>query len=341
MSATPESQARTRAFARVIGPWLVIAPGIIALRAPGMGALASEFFRSDLAVWFTGAALLFGGLSIIAFHQYWSSLAAILISAFGWILALRGLALMAAPGLYERAALPMDTLPLVRLIFGVFVAIGLYLAYVGWLAKPASPAARTNAERAGTSERFLSNATRTQTAVAEGGIQPGSATPESLAHSAISRSCNSTEAACGSGARSRRWWKYLPVTRAGASSLTASHAWVRRPWSGSSGALAPPMRVATQPGSTRVRQHARPAARDGEGDQHVAQLAVGIGRGAVPGAPSPGEIVEIGARAAVHAGTQIDEAIRPLDQRRQDIGREDIDGEDLRQSVFRHEAPPP
>ncbi len=145
MSATPESQARTRAFARVIGPWLVIAPGIIALRAPGMGALASEFFRSDLAVWFTGAALLFGGLSIIAFHQYWSSLAAILISAFGWILALRGLALMAAPGLYERAALSMDTLPLVRLIFGVFVAIGLYLAYVGWLAKPASPAAKANA----------------------------------------------------------------------------------------------------------------------------------------------------------------------------------------------------
>jgi len=40
--ATQQSQARTRAFARVLGPWLAIAPGIIALRAPGMGALASE-----------------------------------------------------------------------------------------------------------------------------------------------------------------------------------------------------------------------------------------------------------------------------------------------------------
>src|SRR5271165_3916844 len=57
---TQQSQARTRAFARVLGPWLAIAPGIIALRAPGMGALASEFFKSDLSVWFTGAALLFG-----------------------------------------------------------------------------------------------------------------------------------------------------------------------------------------------------------------------------------------------------------------------------------------
>ena len=59
MLAPQNSQARTRAFARVLGPWLVIAPGIIALRAPDMGALASEFFKSELAVWFTGAALLF------------------------------------------------------------------------------------------------------------------------------------------------------------------------------------------------------------------------------------------------------------------------------------------
>ena len=139
MPATEGSQARTRAFARVLGPWLVIAPGIIALRARDMGALASDFFKSELAVWFTGAALRFGGLLIIAFHQYWSSLAAVSISAFGWILALRGLLLMAAPELYERAAMSMDAIPLVRLIFGVLVAIGLYLTYVGWLAKPASP----------------------------------------------------------------------------------------------------------------------------------------------------------------------------------------------------------
>jgi hypothetical protein len=120
----------------------VIAPGIIALRAPDMGALASDFFKSELAVWFTGAALLFGGLLIIAFHQYWSSLAAVLISAFGWILALRGLALMAAPDLYQRAAMAMDATPLVRLILGVLAAIGLYLAAVGWLASGSSSRAR-------------------------------------------------------------------------------------------------------------------------------------------------------------------------------------------------------
>jgi uncharacterized protein YjeT (DUF2065 family) len=105
---------------------------------------ASEFFENGLFVWFAGALLLFGGLLIIAFHQYWSSAAAVIISLFGWILALRGLVLMAAPKLYERAAISMDAIPLVRLVFGVLVAIGLYLSYVGWLAKPASPSAKNN-----------------------------------------------------------------------------------------------------------------------------------------------------------------------------------------------------
>jgi uncharacterized protein YjeT (DUF2065 family) len=138
MAASSEDRARTRAFARIIGPWLVIVPGIVVLRASGMGALASEFFKSGLFVWFAGALLLFLGLLIIAFHQYWSSVAAVMISLFGWILALRGLVLMAAPELYERAATSMDSISLVRVVFGVLVAIGLYLTYVGWLAKPVS-----------------------------------------------------------------------------------------------------------------------------------------------------------------------------------------------------------
>ena len=135
-TATPQSQARTRAFARVLGPWLVIAPGIIAVRAPDMAALAADFFRSDLFVWFAGALLLFAGLLIIAFHQCWSSPAAVLVSLFGWVLALRGVLLLAAPAVYERAGMTLIAPPLVRSIFGVLVAIGLYLTYDGWIAKP-------------------------------------------------------------------------------------------------------------------------------------------------------------------------------------------------------------
>jgi hypothetical protein len=87
--------------------------------------------------------LLFSGLLIIAFHQYWSSVAAVMISLFGWFLALRGLVLMAAPQLIERGtAASMGAITLVRIFFGALVLIGLYLTYVGWIAKPASQIAQ-------------------------------------------------------------------------------------------------------------------------------------------------------------------------------------------------------
>ncbi|MGO9484213.1 MAG: hypothetical protein ACLPX9_06480 [Rhodomicrobium sp.] len=102
MPATPEAQANTRAFARVLGPFLVIVPGIVAVRGPDMGAYIAPFFGNPALVWITDALMLFGGIFVIAQHQYWASAAAILISLFGWFLALRGLALLTVPELYER-----------------------------------------------------------------------------------------------------------------------------------------------------------------------------------------------------------------------------------------------
>jgi len=141
MSATSEAEARTRAFARVIGPFLVIVPSIVAVRAPEMDTLVTAFFENAALVSIVGASLLFGGLLIIAHHQYWSTLAAILISLFGWFLALRGLALLVQ--LFHRAAVgAVGALPLVRIGFGVLVLIGFWLTFVGWIAKLETPAGK-------------------------------------------------------------------------------------------------------------------------------------------------------------------------------------------------------
>jgi hypothetical protein len=141
MPATPEAGARTRAFARVIGPFLAIVPAIIAVRAQNMGAILTAFFANEALVWIAGGLLLFAGLLIIAHHQYWSSVAAILISLFGWFLALRGLALLAAPQLIASGgAAGMNMMPIVQIGFGLLVLAGLWLTFVGWIAKPpASP----------------------------------------------------------------------------------------------------------------------------------------------------------------------------------------------------------
>jgi len=137
MPATVESKIRTRAFARVLGPFLVLVPGIIIVRAPDIDSILRSFFQNDVIVWFAGAFLLFCGLLIISFHQYWSSAAAIIISLFGWFLALRGLALLVAPQLIARGAdAAIKLLPVVQAGFSVLVLAGLWLTYVGWFVKP-------------------------------------------------------------------------------------------------------------------------------------------------------------------------------------------------------------
>jgi hypothetical protein len=65
-------------------------PGIIMVRGPDTGTALTDFFENAALVWITDGLLLFSGLLIIAHHQYWSSVAAILISLLGWYLTLRG-----------------------------------------------------------------------------------------------------------------------------------------------------------------------------------------------------------------------------------------------------------
>jgi hypothetical protein len=133
MRATPEFKARSRAVARVIGPWVAIVPSIIVGARAGNGHVPVRILRKRL----------FSGLLIIAFHQYWSSPSAILISLFGWFLGLRGFVLVAAPQLIERgAAASMGAMPVVRIGFGVLALIGLGLTFVGWIARPAAPLAK-------------------------------------------------------------------------------------------------------------------------------------------------------------------------------------------------------
>ena len=137
MSGPSTAEIRTRAFARVIGPFVAIATGAIIYRMPVMGQTLAGFFENGAVVWMTGGLLLLCGLIIIAFHQYWRGLAAILISLFGWFLALRGVVLMAAPELIDRgAAVAMPYPGLVRTAFGLLTIMGLYLTYAGWIAAP-------------------------------------------------------------------------------------------------------------------------------------------------------------------------------------------------------------
>jgi hypothetical protein len=124
---------RTRSFARVLGPFLTILAVVVVLRASEMPAILDEFTASSVWPFVTGAFILVGGIAIVAFHQLWRGVAAVIVSVLGWLLAIRGVLLLAFPTLVDSLA---DRLiGAVGLWSGmcmVLALIGIYLTYVGW-----------------------------------------------------------------------------------------------------------------------------------------------------------------------------------------------------------------
>ncbi len=131
-------------FARVMGPFLVIVTATAVARASDMRTLLSDFGANSVWPWVTGAFILLTGLVVVAFHQYWRGTAAIIVSALGWMTALKGLFLMAFPQTYLSAANSgVDAVTWWRVGFVVMALVGLYLTYVGWAPAPSRPASQT------------------------------------------------------------------------------------------------------------------------------------------------------------------------------------------------------
>src|SRR4029077_1468683 len=76
------------------------------------------------------------------------------------------------------------------------------------------------------------------------------------------------------------------------------------------------------------------AASDGKCQQNIAQLALRVSRRAAPGSLGSEQIVHTRTHAAMHAGAHINQSLRSFDQRRQNVGREDIHSEEAWNSGF-------
>jgi hypothetical protein len=146
MTAPEQSRMRTRMFARVMGPFLTIVPTTVAVRSSDMETLFNEFKANPMWAWIYGAMLLIAGLLIIAFHQYWRSPAAVIVSLVGWFFAIRGILLLTVPRAYDAAGNYVYSSGAYAAILVLFICLasaGLYLTYVGW--KPERRATQADA----------------------------------------------------------------------------------------------------------------------------------------------------------------------------------------------------
>ncbi|CAM3719835.1 membrane protein [Smaragdicoccus niigatensis] len=133
MKTSQSIDARTRMFARVIGPYLVLVMAVAIARFSDLRNLISQFTADSSLTWFGGAFVLLAGLIVIALHTSWRGAPAIIVSLMGWSTALKGLALMAFPASYfDFAKSFVDATPVWIATYVLVGVIGLYLTYVGW-----------------------------------------------------------------------------------------------------------------------------------------------------------------------------------------------------------------
>jgi len=133
MSSPHAPDRRTRLFARVLGPFLTVVPLAAAIRAPQMHSMLEDFAANPLWPWVVGAFVLLLGLVVVALHTSWANPPAVIVSAVGWLLIIRGVLLLAFPAAFMTAAnAVIGTNAVWRIGYLLLALVGLYLSYVGW-----------------------------------------------------------------------------------------------------------------------------------------------------------------------------------------------------------------
>jgi hypothetical protein len=121
----PASPSITLWLSVLLGAWL-LAGGMAALLRGGLWReMIADFERSPGLVMISGAIAFAVGSLIVSVHNQWTSPAAVIVSATGWMALAEGLTLIAAPQLWLRLARPMmrhvRAWAVVMLVFGAFL----------------------------------------------------------------------------------------------------------------------------------------------------------------------------------------------------------------------------
>ena len=130
--------APTRLFARIFGLWTLLAvTGMIANRQATIDVLNAFVGDAEL-MWVTGLFTLLAGIVMVVMHNRWSGGApAVVVTIYGWIVFLKGLAFVWLPASSEVAF--YSALHFSQYFYGYFVvslALGAYLTYAGFKRNP-------------------------------------------------------------------------------------------------------------------------------------------------------------------------------------------------------------
>jgi hypothetical protein len=125
----------SRFLAQLIGPtFLVIGLGMLANR-PGYRAMAHEFLQSRALIYLAGLLALVPGIAIVLAHNVWVLDWRLIITIFGWLAVIGGVARVLFP--QNVMAIGEKMVTSLRYMLGggiVVLVLGAILSFYGYLA---------------------------------------------------------------------------------------------------------------------------------------------------------------------------------------------------------------
>lgn len=123
-------------LAKLIGPTMLVFGLFVLIRREQMQQIGREFLDSEALLFMSGVITLPVGLAIVVTHNVWVADWRVLITLFGWIAIIAGIARISLPDMLQSAGRTMLEKPtmLIAVPGVVMVLVGAWLAWHGYFA---------------------------------------------------------------------------------------------------------------------------------------------------------------------------------------------------------------
>lgn len=126
----------THIIARIAGPYLIFVAIIMFSLYEQLPMILPAFVQDKPLLLVTGAFTTMVGLTMLAFHHHFGSIAAIVVTVLAVLVTVRGITLGLTPELVIGVSTQVARNPIVMLIMTTLCALlGIYLTFVGWFMK--------------------------------------------------------------------------------------------------------------------------------------------------------------------------------------------------------------
>ncbi len=118
-------------LAKVIGLYYVIVFVAVMVNRKNLPRLAEGFSENLALGYLAGFLAVVVGLLIVVSHNVWVADWRAIITVVGWLALLKGIVLMISPGSAGRHEKLLRS-PVIFVLYGVVLVLGVYLTYVGF-----------------------------------------------------------------------------------------------------------------------------------------------------------------------------------------------------------------